>query len=224
MPEPKRHIEEEMAETTEKTIQELPEEHYLVTNIGGLYIEVFVLIDKSKVVSSYAKTAVLAMAARNFRLLQCANHSIYDGFYDTSMILLRTVCENNLLMKYLTDNEQEAIAWLKGKRFKPSFLRRKVKDMTHIYGFLSNSHAHANVESLFSTNVSTFANKTLNLKYFPEFDIKQAKICFNTYIIFAWLSLIFLQYAFRDLLWKNEEWKNRIADWNKIVLDYIERK
>lgn len=212
-----------MAEVTEKTIQTFPEEHSLMSNIAGLYLEVMLLIEKLKEVSGYSKMAVLSIGIRNFRLLYCAGDSIYNGFYDVCMILLRVVYENNLLMKYLIDNEEDAKKWLVGKRFKPSYLRMKTEDKTRMYGLLSDYYTHANVESLFSAGVSRFNGKTLSVDNFPQFRKKWSKLCIYTHILTAWMSLLHLQYAFRDSLWKNEDWKNRFAHWNEIVLDYTKK-
>lgn len=224
MSEPERHIKEEMVESTEKTIQAFPEEHNLVTNIGGLYIEVMLLIEKLKKISRCSEIAVFGAGTRNFRLLQCASHAIYNGFYDVCLILLRVVYENNLLIRYLTDNEEEAKRWLKGKKYKPSYLRMKAGDKTSIYGFFSDYFTHANVESHFSGVSARINGKTLSADFFPKFDKEYTKICFYLHILIGWMSLIHLQYAFRDSMWKNEEWRNRFAEWNELILDYVERK
>ena len=221
MPEPKRHILEEMADSTEKTIQKFSEEHSLVTAMGGLYIDTMIQIEDLKSVSS-SNLPVLVIGIRNFRLLQSASHSIYNGFYDICLILLRLVYENNLLMQYLTDNPKEAEDWLKGKRFMPSFLRKNANDKTGAYQFLSSSFTHANVECLFSGFVSKIDGDKLTAKYFPEFNEQHAKFCLNMHIVIGWISLVHLQYAFKSDLWKFEEWKNRFADWNEIFVEHVE--
>lgn len=229
MPGPTRPIKEDMAEVTEKTIEAFPEEHNLVRNIAGLYIEVLVLIEKIRVISKPSELAILCLASRNFRLLYCSRDSIYNGFYDVSMILLRVVYENDLLIQYLTDNDKEAERWLlgfgkKNEVFSPSFLRRETKDKSGVYGFLSRNYTHANVESLFSAGLTKLEGSTLSNDYFPTFQKDMAERTLASHIMFSWLTLIHLQYAFRDLLWKNEEWTNRFSDWNDVVLNYIERR
>jgi len=224
MPEPKRPIKEDMAEVTKKTIETFPEEHILVTNIAGLYIEVMVLIERLKKISSHSKMAILTIGIRNFRLLYCAGDAIYNGFYEACMILLRTVWESNLLMKYLVDNEEEAFKWLMGKRYKFSRMKVKTEADEKIYGALSSYFTHANVESLFSSGFASLKNKKLYAEFFPRFNKDMSKTCLFTHIMTAWMSLLHLQYAFRDSLWENEEWKNRFADWAEIVLHYVSKK
>lgn len=186
LPAPKRHILEEMADSTEKTIRRFPQEHNLVTNVGGLYLDTIVRIEEIKPVS-ISKLPILMLGIRNFRLLQSASHSIYNGFYDACLILLRQVYENNLLMQYLVNSEKEAEDWLKGKRFKPSFLREKAQDKTGTYKFLSNSFTHANFECLFSGLISEIEGNKLNLKYFPEFNEQFARLSLDIYHV--WLDV-----------------------------------
>jgi hypothetical protein len=218
MPEPKRHILEEMADSTEKTIQKFPQEHNIVTALGGLYIDTIVKIEELNS-ASISRLPILMIGIRNFRLLQSASHSIYDGFYDACLLLLRQVYENNLLMQYLANNEKEAENWLNGK---PSFLRKKVQDRTGAYTLLSNSFTHANFECLFSGLISEIEGNKLNIKYFPEFNEQYARLSLNIHIIFGWMSLMHLQNAFKNELWNCQEWKNCFLDWSVIVLEHIE--
>jgi len=219
---PKKPIKQVMSDNTLATTKDFEFEHQLLRNIGGINIELFVLIEKDAI-RSKKQLAILTLATRNFRLLQCINDCIFCGYYEVSMALIRNLYENLLHISYFQKNEKETERWLNGKHFQPKFLRNKLKDESGLYGFLSNIYTHTNVESIVPI-IKMFNAKKLDLKYYPLYDKEECRRNLHFSIMFGWLNNLELQYAFKDYLWKNNKWKRNFIKWNNLVLTYMQEK
>jgi len=212
-----------MAECTQNTIEEFPFENQLSRNMGGLFIKLFELTSQNSL-KNYTQLAAFTLAIRNFRFLQCIGDNIFDGYYEIGMANMRNVYENNLLAAYLSRDEGESKRWMKGQYFDQKFLRDKVGHSNKHYRFLSEIFAHpGSVKSIFSL-LEKIDKRSLSLRLYPEFDQKRCWDALRFYLMSEWTSILEFQYAFREVLWKNEKWKSDFIDWNEIAIKYFEEK
>ena len=79
------------------------------------------------------------------------------------------------------------------------------------------------MKDLFAS-MKDYKNKRMDILIYPTYNKNTCHDIIKFSIMFSWLNNIELQYAFRDNLWKNEDWKNRFIDWNEVMLKYIEEK
>lgn len=147
------------------------------------------------------KKAVLMISYRVFRILRCVMKTSLEGYYDVSMALLRTAFENSLLMIYLSEREDEAELWFKGKRFAPTFLRQwSPVHGGHIYRDLSE-FVHSSFKSVMS----------LGEYELGEYHHGQFKgIVFLMLAIMAF-TVIELSMTFAQELKENEQWHSMFS-------------
>jgi hypothetical protein len=219
MPKPQRSMPEEMALSAEAIVNKFPHEYDLMNNINELYLETILKIEDLKSISNQ-KLPILILGTRNFRLIQSSNNALMCGFYDSSLVLLRQIYENNLLMQYLVQNENESEEWLKGKQFRPATLRKKINDNSGTYRFLSDMCTHANVECLFSGVFSKVEGDRVSITYFPEFNEPYARVSIQTQIMFSWMSLFWIHIAFEKQL-LTPEYERQFTEYNIILMDFI---
>jgi len=220
---PPRPLKEMMAECTESTIREFPFENQLSRNMGGLYIQLFELTSRIPL-RDYTQLAAFTLAIRNFRFLQCVGDNIFDGYYEIGMANLRNVYENDLLATYLLRDEGESKRWWTGKYFRQGYLRKEVGHSNRMYSFLSNVFAHPNSVKSVTPLLGKIDKRVVSLKLYPEFDPKRCWESLQFYLMAKWTSILEFQYAFREVLWKNEKWKSDFIGWNEIVMKYIQEK
>jgi hypothetical protein len=221
---PPKPVKDMMADCTEATRKEFSFEHQLSRNMGGIFIEVLELIEKGGIHNA-SQMAVLGLSTRTFRLLQCVGDHIFDGYYEVAMILLRNIYENNLLVHYLVGNEKDAQLWLEGrKNFEQKYLRTKLGHDNKFYKALSTWYAHPERVNVLTSVIKKMTDDKVDLRIYPEFDRDWCQTYLYYYIMLYWESVVELQYAFRDYLWKNEDWVNHFAEWNELVLTYIQER
>lgn len=221
--EPEKPIKDLMADCTEATIKDFEFEYQLTRSIAGLNIELFVLIGEESI-SSELQFSILSLAIKNFRLRQCIGDCTFNGYYETSMSLMRQFYDNVILMDYFINYPKEVNRWIHGKKkIKSRKIRKRLNEGRIIYDFFSDYFVHSNIESISSIVESTKKDK-INFLIYPKYDHKKAEYNIHFSILYSWLSNLHLQYSFKDFLWKNEEWKNRFIDWNEIWNKYVEEK
>jgi len=219
---PQKPIKELMADCTISTVNDFRFEHQLLRNIGGINIELFDLIFNISI-TSHLQFAILNLAIKNFRLYQCIDDCLFNGYYEVGLQLMRSMYENILLMQFFIQEETAAEKWLNGKKYKSSYVRKKVEGGTKLYGMLSDLYVHANLESLIPI-IKSLKENILEVIIYPEYSKEKATFNIQLSILYGWLNNSHLQYAFREYLWKNEEWKERYIEWNEIVMTYVDEK
>lgn len=161
-----------------------------------------------------SQNACFRISYRIFGFTRCALNSLLEGYYDVSTALLRIAYENHLLLHYLSENEEEAILWFKGKTFDPSFLRKKYhsKSSHSLYRWMSES-----IHSSFKSTLSfTMLIKDEEKAMLGEYDPKQFKqisilMIMNLLFTIIWLSVV----IFPQELGLNEEWRS--VCWDQIL-------
>jgi len=220
--EPKKPMKEMMADCTLATKKDFRFEDQLLRNIAGINIELFVLLSECGI-RNRLQLAVITLTVKNFRLLQCINDCIFNGYYEVGMTLLRVLYENLLLMQYFINNENEAGKWLKGKKFRAGFIRSKVMGKSEFYSFVSDYYIHANLESLVPV-IESFTDQDISLILYPGYSREKCALGLSLSIIYGWLNNLHLQYAFRQYLWEDEAWKKGFIGWNEVMIRYMDEK
>jgi len=156
-----------------------------------------------------SKDATCRISYRLFRILRCASSCSLEGYYDVSIALLRIAYENHLLMKYLSENENEAKLWFEGKRFAPKLIRKNVSYSSNSLYQSMSEFIHSSFKSTLAfTEVETDKTKAVLGEYkkgrFQEVLYLTLMTAATTLI---WLSLIFAQELMQD-----EEWHSIFKD------------
>jgi hypothetical protein len=225
MPLPPKPLYDMMADCTAATKKEFEFENQLLSNLGGTFIQMFDLIFKEPLKHNN-EIAVLGISIRTFRYLQAATNSIYDGYYEVAMSLLRNVYENNLLVYYLARHEDDAKQWLLGKKYiQQWFLRREIGHAKiPFYKALSTFYAHNERAESLTPIMHRGKDKELNFDIYPEFSKEKCLECLYGFIMLQWQAIMELNHAFKDRLSKDAQWNAGYLGLNKVLLVYIEEK
>lgn len=202
--------------TIRKSRKERKEEIDFLENLLNVFLETFEVLHElvsADYEFTHSQNACFRISYRIFRFTRCAFNSLLEGYYDVSTALLRIAYENHLLLYYLSENEEEAILWFKGKTFDPSFLRKKYGKSSHsIYRWMSES-----VHSSFKSTLSfTMLIKDEQKAILGEYDTKQFKpilipMIMNLLFTIIWLSMV----IFPQELGLNEKWRS--VCWDQIL-------
>jgi len=150
---------------------------------------------------THSENASYRISWKMFRLVHCAFESSLEGYYDTSMALLRIAFENHLLLTYLSENEEEAKHWFEGKRFPPTFLRKNVRWRDSLYRMMSE-FVHTSFKS---TLAFTRIEKDEHKGALGEYDREQFKIAIVQIIMTLFTTIVWLVIIFPDLP-MNKKW------------------
>ena len=91
--EPRKPLKDMMADCTEATKKDFEFEYQLMRNIAGINIDLFVLIFDRAITNSL-ELAIAILSVKNFRVLQCIDDCIFNGYYEAGMTLMRILYEN----------------------------------------------------------------------------------------------------------------------------------
>lgn len=153
---------------------------------------------------------------RNQRLTSNATNLTCDGYYDSSMILIRTVFENQLLLEYLKEHPSQVKEFYNMKLKIRSqklinFGKKKHKEYGKMWGELCENYVHATMQSIITITTS---EKKLNRTYihtlpFYQQEDAQNNLSFNC--MFKLLTLFTCLEVFKD----------KIKDSEKLWIDAI---
>lgn len=204
-----------------KTRQEFNYEDQLIKEIYDVFIEIIDSVEDITVKTN-SELAVVSLSAKNFKLFQSILDCLYYGYYESGMILLRSAYENLVLMLYLAKNENDAEGWLRNKKaFRQSELRQKVGFDNELYKMLSNFFTHPNkIESLQTMYYGKGSDHYF--KIYPRFEKEGFQESFNYLVSVYWLTVLQLQFIFKEKLWSRNDFKKRIDDMTKTVMKYID--
>ena len=156
-----------------------------------------------------SKDSTYRISYRIFRILRCVFNCSLEGYYDVSIALLRIAYENHLLMKYLSENENEAELWFRGKRFRPWLIRRKVSySSDSLYNGMSEFIHSSFKSTLAFTEVETDKTKVVLGEYKKD---RFREVLYLTLMTTA-TTLIWLSLTFAQELMQNEEWHSMFTN------------
>ena len=169
-------IDDAEKECMQKTKQEFSDVLQSLTDLNDIFLQFFkhILPQSHKKDLGTHLIVTIIISVRSFRLLQNCIKPITAGYYESGMILIRSIYENNMLLSYLKDKEDVAEKWLVGeKSFTQKFLREKAGMDNTPYKVLSNEFAHPNEVRGTLTSFS-LGESTLDMHIFPIFDYDKA--------------------------------------------------
>lgn len=196
----------EESETVVKSREDFAEKLSFVESISELFLQTFKVMDSKVQDLSIGKDAAYRITFKIFRILRCSLKAALEGYYDVSMALLRIAYENHLLMKYLSENEEQAEFWFKGKRFSPSFLRKNVSYSSNsLYQEMSEFiHCSFNSSLSFTVVEEGQTKATLGVYDKNQFDKSLLLIVMTLETTMIWLSITLAQELMDD-----EEWHSK---------------
>jgi len=196
----------EESEAVVKSKEDFAEKLGLVESISELFLHTTKVMDSKVQDLSISKDAAYRISLKIFRILRCSLKAALEGYYDVSMALLRIAYENHLLMKYLSENEEEAELWFKGKRFSPNFLRKNVSYSSNSLYQEMSEFIHCSFKSTWSFTVveEGQTKATLGVYDKDQFDKSLLLILMTLETTMIWLSITLAQE-----LMDNEEWHSK---------------
>lgn len=208
--------------TVRKSKREFKKELRFVRETSEVFLKTFEVLSNENVQEfTNSKDASYRISYRIFRILRCAFNSSLEGYYDVSMALLRIAYENHLLMRYLSENENEAKLWFRGKRFAPTFLRKNVS-------YASDSLYKEMSEFIHSSFKSTFAftemEKDRTKATLGEYNKEQLKRVLFLMLMTMATTLIWLSLTFAQELMKNEKWHSMFKETVPKMWKYLKGK
>jgi hypothetical protein len=205
--------------TVRKTKKEFKKEVKFVEHLLNVFLKTFDvlgdLVDTNKEFTN-SENASYRIAWKLFRIVHCAFNSSLKGYYDVSMALLRIAFENHLLLTYLSENEEEAKLWFKGKTFAPTFLRKNRKWSDSMYRGMSEF-----IHSSFRSTLSF--TKTKEGEYggtLGVYDREQFEIAVKQILMTLWTAMVWLICIFPELV-MNEEWHSFCWDGLLEITRYV---
>jgi len=208
--------------TVGKSKKDFKKELSFVREGSEVFLRTFEVLSTEKVQEfTYSKDATYRISYRIFRILRCAMNSSLEGYYDVGMALLRIAYENHLLMRYLSENENEAKLWFRGKRFSSTFLRKNVS-------YASNSLYQEMSEFIHSSFKSTFAfteiEKGKTKATLGEYNKEQFKNVQSLMLMTMATTIIWLSLTFAQELVKNEKWHSMFRETVPKMWKYLKEK
>lgn len=214
-------LQSEETETVAKSKDDFAEKLSFVESISELFLQTFKVMDSKVQDLSISKDAAYRIAFKIFRILRCSLKTALEGYYDVSMALLRIAYENHLLMKYLSENDEEAKLWFKGKRFSPLFLRKNVSYSSNsLYQEMSEFiHCSFNSSLSFTVVEEGQTKATLGVYDKNQFDKSLLLIVMTLETTMIWLSITLAQELMDD-----EEWHSTFSQIVPEMWKYIKEK
>lgn len=166
-----------------------------------------------KPVKSKLELITLLATSRNQRLAGNSFNLACDGYADSSMVLLRTIMENFMLIDYLNDNQNIVDEFWDGKKIQGNELvnaiRKKHSEYGPLWGELCDKFVHASIYSIHSITVPSEDPEVTIIHFLPHYDRVLTKIALVRVIMFR-LSLLIL---LCDVFGK------KIKDLDKLLVD-----
>jgi hypothetical protein len=197
-------LEKDELRTINKGRREFKKKLKFLNEIEEVFLKTLEVLSHENVqLFSSSQDASYRVSHRIFRIVRCVSKCSLNGYYDVSMALLRIAYENHLLMKYLSENEEQAKLWFQGKRFTPSLLRHNVS-------YASNSLYQEMSEFIHSSFKSTYAfteiEKDRTKAVIGEYNREQFKQVLVLMLVIMETTIIWLSLTFAQELMKNEQW------------------
>ena len=146
-----------------------------------------------KPVKTKLELITLLATSRNQRLAGNSFNLACDGYADSSMVLLRTVMENFMLIDYLNDNQNIVDEFWNGKKIQGDVLvnaiKKKYPEYGPMWGELCDKFVHANIYSIHSITVPSKDPEVTIIHFLPHYDKALTKIALVQVIMFR-LSLL----------------------------------
>jgi hypothetical protein len=193
----------EESETAVKSKEDFAEKLGFVESLSELFLQTTKVMHSKVQDLSVSKDAAYRITFRIFRVVRCSLKAALEGYYDVSMALLRIAYENHLLMNYLSEHEEEAKLWFKGKRFSPSFLRANVSYSSNSLYQEMSEFIHCSFKSSLSFTVIEEGHAKAAIGEYDkdQFGRSVLLILMTLETTMIWLSIILAQE-----LMDNEEW------------------
>jgi len=196
----------EESETAMKSKEDFAEKLDFVESLSELFLQTTKAMDSKVQDLSTSKDAAYRIAFKIFRTLRCSLKAALEGYYDVSMALLRIAYENHLLMKYLSENEEEAKLWFEGKRFSPSFLRKNVSYSSNSLYQEMSEFIHCSFKGSLSF---TMIEEEQTKATIGEYDKNQCDSSLSLVLMNLETTMIWLSITLAQELIDNEEWHSK---------------
>lgn len=199
-------LESDESETVVRSREDFAEKLSFVESLSELFLQTTKVMDSKVQDLSVSKDATYRIAFKIFRTIRCSLKAALEGYYDVCMALLRIAYENHLLMKYLSENEEEAELWFKGKIFSPIFLRNNVSYSSNSLYQEMSEFIHCSFKSSLSFTVVEEGQMKAALGVYDknQFDKSLLLILMTLETTMIWLSITLAQE-----LTENEEWNSQ---------------
>ena len=158
---------------------------------------------------SVSQDAAYRMTFRIFRTARCSLKAALEGYYDVSMALLRIAYENHLLMKYLSEHENEAELWFRGRKFYVSFLRANVSYSSNSLYQEMSGFVHCSFKSSLSFTVFEEEQTKAIL---GEYDKVQLGESLLLILMTLETTMVWLSHTLAEKLVENEEWHSMFKE------------
>jgi len=193
----------EESETAVKSKEDFAEKLGFVESLSELFLQTTKVMDSKVQDLSDSKDAAYRIAFRIFRAVRCSLKAALEGYYDVSMALGRIAYENHLLMKYLSEHEEGAKLWFKGKRFSPYFLRGNVSYSSNSLYQEMSEFIHCSFKSSFSFTVIEEGQTKATI---GNYDKDQFGRSLLLILVTLETTLIWLSITLAQELMDNKEW------------------
>lgn len=165
-----------------QTKKEFPDAFHTFEDLNKIFFQIFEHVTPQSYNSRWGSNLVvtLIISTRSHRLLQTSLDAITKGYYESGMILMRSIYENNMLLSYLKDKREESGKWLVGKKsFTQQFLREQAGSTNRIYKFLSSNFAHPNEMRSSFSSISLAEKPAIELNLLPKFRYDHAEAIYS---------------------------------------------
>jgi len=193
----------EESETAVKSKEDFAEKLSFVESLSELFLQTAKVMHSKAQDLSSSKDAAYRITFRIFRTVRCSLKAALEGYYAVGMALLRIAYENHLLMKYLSEHEEEAKLWFKGKRFSPYFLRANVSYSSNSLYQQMSEFIHCSFKS--SLSFTVFEEEQTKA-IIGEYDKDQFGRLLLLILMTLETTMIWLSITLAQELMDNEEW------------------
>lgn len=207
--EPLRLLKKDELRTVRKSKREFRGELSFLRKTSELFLRTFNVLSDIDYHFTYSKEASFRISYRIFRILRCAFKVSLEGYYDTSMALLRVAYENHLLVNYLSKNEREAELWFKGKTFKPTFLKENVSYASDSLYRKMCEFIHSSFKSTLAFTITEDSRTKATL---GEYDKEQFRTVLLLLLMTMTTTIIWLSLTFAEELMRNGEWHSMFKE------------
>ncbi|MGD0979557.1 MAG: hypothetical protein ABR962_10520 [Candidatus Bathyarchaeia archaeon] len=212
---------EDEEKTRKKSVKDFGTELGFIEANSELFLKTFNILSKDYYKRlSYSEGASYRISYRIFRIMRCAVSNSLEGYYDVTMALLRIAYENHLLMHYLSENEDEAKLWFKGKRFAPKFVREKVSYSSNSLYQKMSECIHSSFKS---TILFTKVERDKLKAVLGEYDKKRFEQVIQLTLMIMATTSIWLSLKFAKELNQNKQWHSLFSSTIPKMWKHIEK-
>ncbi len=202
-------LQSEESETATRSKDDFSQKLGFVESLSELFLQTANVMDNKVQDLSVSQDAAYRMTFRIFRTARCSLKAALEGYYDVSMALLRIAYENHLLMKYLSEHENEAELWFRGRKFYVSFLRANVSYSSNSLYQEMSGFVHCSFKSSLSFTVFEEEQTKAIL---GEYDKVQLGRSLLLILMTLETTMVWLSHTLAEKLVENEEWHSMFKE------------